>query len=128
MPGFTQLCAEVKPRLFGMVGESTIDEDKLMSVMVPGPRFSWHKTSCKIPMDGFVDTMRAGDGGLVCFVSLCTSKRDHPRIVVRNPLTCRDRALPRLPSRMRPARLCMVQLVMDRDLKCYKVLVLCRLS
>ena len=72
----------------------------------------------------FIETMHAGDGGLLCIVPLNTNKRKHPSsIMVVNPLTTNWRELPELPHALRSVQPSMVQLMMDQKSKSYKVLV-----
>lgn len=63
-------------------------------------------------------TMRATDGGLVCFVCtyLVKNKKERLPILVCNPLTQDRRALPLNTLKAQPR---MVQLVMDRLSKSY---------
>jgi hypothetical protein len=93
-----------------------------------------HKFCHTIAIVGDVDMMRAGDGGLVCVVALKRDflllkkrkkkkKKDFLSIVVFNPLKRQEKRLPNLPDAMGLVLLVMVQLVMDKVSRCYKIIV-----
>ena len=117
---FTRTCSEANPKIFAMVAEGhTYGSVSVRLYDIKANR--WH--SIVYPYHLYhVDTLCAGDGGLVCIVSTATNKKKTPLIItVFNPLTGQCRALPH--QDLRKLQLQMVQLVMDRDTRCYKVIV-----
>ena len=83
----------------------------------------WHKFEMTLQPECDCHTMAACDGGLVCFVSrILDTVADPLRIVVLNPLTKEYKVLPTLAplNKVQPQ---MVQLIMDRETKCYKVVL-----
>ena len=125
-PGFTKLCAERNPNMFALISEgSEYDGDfgPMVIKLYNSKQKGWHKFVHETCVLLVCETMFAGNGGLVCLVCTARDKETYPlTIVVFNPLTRQWRKLPSSSSlsRIQPQ---MVQLVMDRDSKCYKVLV-----
>lgn len=116
---FKMVCADANPKLFAII--SGICFIGKFEVKVYDMKSNtWHATMIDTGYEEPFNTMNAFDGGLVCF--LCTSAQSHVRlpIIVCNPLTRSMRALP-LHAHKGQAR--MLQLVMDRSTKFYKVIV-----
>lgn len=116
---FKMVCADANPKLFAII--SGICFIGKFEVKVYDMKSNtWHATMIDTGYEEPFNTMNACDGGLVCF--LCTSAQSHVRlpIIVCNPLTRSLRALP-LHAHKGQAR--MLQLVMDRNTKFYKVIV-----
>ncbi|KAG0553970.1 hypothetical protein M758_12G055400 [Ceratodon purpureus] len=122
---FMRLCTEVNPRMFAMINR--IYENGTISVRVHDmKRYRWYHFIDRVVMgDEFCShTMCAGDGGLVCIVT--PPGRDNVKkrplvITVCNPLTREQVELPS--HNLCSVRPKMVQLMMDRERKCYKVIV-----
>lgn len=124
---FGRLCAEVRPRLFALITERDIrswDEDDFgkhpVHVYVMKSN-SWHSHEinafdyCKR-----FNVMNASDGGLVCFGCACLRRMTCRLLIVCNPLT---HELRELPEHSIKGDLIMMQLVMDRYTKTYKVIL-----
>jgi hypothetical protein len=122
--GFRRLCAGLqKPNVFALADEAIHSIGVLDIKMFDVEAQKWHKFEMTLQPQFFCETMAACDGGLVCFVSRMLNKVANPLlIVVLNPLTKEYKVLPTLASlnKVQPQ---MVQLIMDRETKCYKVVL-----
>jgi hypothetical protein len=122
--GFRRLSAGLqKPNVFALADEAIHDIGVLSIKMFDVEAQKWHGFEMTLQPEFACDTMAACDGGLVCFVSRMMNKVANPlRIVVLNPLTKEYKVLPTLASlnKVQPQ---MVQLIMDRETKCYKVVL-----
>ncbi|KAG0579574.1 hypothetical protein KC19_4G107500 [Ceratodon purpureus] len=127
LQGFSKVCAEVNPKLFGLLCEGRdYDVAGIMAVRIHDiDSKRWHRFKHNTVFeDQFIVTMNAGDGGLVCVVSLDIGKTENPVVIeVFNPLTKQRRVLPNLPHALSSFQPSMLQLVMDRESATYKVLV-----
>lgn len=124
IPDFMRKWDEINPKTFGMrCDRDDFDDAGIVAVRVyDSDSNKWRKFT-HTSIFGFIDTMHAGDGGLVCIVPLGVDKQKRPMsIVVLNPLTKRWKELPELPHALLSVQLRMVQLVMDRRAKSYKVI------
>lgn len=118
---FTRACAEANPKIVAVVRGGYTQGSVAVSLHdIKTNR--WHMFSEHRVADQHVETLSAGDGGLVCIVSTAKNTQETPLfIAVFNPLTRQRRLLPQ--HALRKLELRMVQLVMDRDTGCYKVIV-----
>lgn len=116
---FKMVCADANPKLFAIISGYCF-KGKFEVNVFDMKSNTWHATTIDTGYEEPFNTMNACDGGLVCF--LCTSAKSHVRlpIIVCNPLTRSMRALP-LHAHKGPVG--MLQLVMDRNTKFYKVIV-----
>ncbi|KAG0618974.1 hypothetical protein M758_4G105900 [Ceratodon purpureus] len=127
LQGFSKVCAQVNPKLFGLLCEAfDYDIAGVMAVRIhDNGSKRWHRFKHNTVFeDQFIVTMNAGDGGLVCVVSLDIDKTENPVVIeVFNPLTKQRRVLPNLPHALSSFQPSMLQLVMDRESATYKVLI-----
>lgn len=116
---FKVVCADANPKLFAIISGFCFT-GKFDVKVYDMKSNTWHATMIDTGYTEPFNTMNACDGGLVCF--LCTSAKSHVRlpIIVCNPLTRSMRALPLHTHKGQPR---MLQLVMDRNTKFYKVIV-----
>jgi hypothetical protein len=117
-PEFMRACSEASPRMLAIIAAEVGNPGSLFVRVFDTTANRWYSSLQPI---GYA-TMCAGDGGLVCSVSTFIEKGEKPfEVIVFNPLT---RVWTELPHHgrcnLQPR---MVQLVMDEDTKCYKVIL-----
>ena len=114
---FKRVAAEAHGKMFARISSRTGSSDHELALHLFDIKSNrWHKLRLSTPEPC---QAMSSDGGLVCIVSRNAS--GPARIMVCNPLTRAWRELPGHEfSMIQP---CMAQLVMNRDTKCYKVLV-----
>jgi hypothetical protein len=124
--GFRRLCASAglqKPNMFALADEALHGMGIVSIKLFDAEAHKWHVFEMTLQPQFYCETMSACDGGLVCFVSRMLNRVANPLlIVVLNPLTKEYKVLPTLASlnKVQPQ---MVQLIMDRETKCYKVVL-----
>ncbi|KAG0559719.1 hypothetical protein KC19_10G125200 [Ceratodon purpureus] len=124
-PSLRRACAVVHPRVFGLVRWNP-KRDAIMTSIFDLKSSEWVDIQLtEFPRDkDYEDAMSAADGGLVCFVPRIGEKLSALPILVYNPLTNDRNFIPKCErSPFGKKRLILVQLVMDEEMKCYKVML-----
>ncbi|KAG0603786.1 hypothetical protein M758_10G120800 [Ceratodon purpureus] len=122
-PSLRRACAVVHPKVFGLVRWDS-NRDTLLTSTFDLKSSEWvdiHLTDFPQGRE-YDDAMLAADGGLVCFVPRIGKKLAALPILVYNPLT-NDRNSIRQGEGYPFGELILVQLVMDEERKCYKVML-----
>lgn len=114
--------AEANPKLFGLLGWDS-DLENFRTRILDVTFKEWHCVDLDFPKgNGYMDSWYACDGGLVCFVPEWEDDDSVPdSVFVCNPLTNSWKKLPDIPLGFKDPVL--VQLVMDRDTSCYRVIL-----
>lgn len=121
---FNQACDEANPKMIALLFGTYVPNRKWIRIFDLTKR-RWYACQFRIGDEENIrwHMMDAYDRGLVCFVSNPKPKNAHPlRIVVMNPLTQVQRELPPL-LHLGSVRPTMVQITVDSETKCYKVIV-----
>ena len=130
---FKRLCAAAHPEMgyrgFGLVGWHYDDKDVMRVTLFDTKSNKWtHVDLTDFPEEKeYEDAMCASDGGLVCFVPIDSRSEKKMAaaalpILVCNPLTSEWKSLPLSPIAGR-RQIILVQLVVDEDTKCYRVIL-----
>ncbi|KAG0556035.1 hypothetical protein KC19_11G020400 [Ceratodon purpureus] len=118
---FKGVFAEANPKLFGFLGWDG-DLDKFRARIVDVTSKECHGIELDFPKgNGYMDSLFACDGGLVCFVPVWEGDFCFKSAFVCNPLTNHWKKLPDIPFGFQ--RIVLLQLVTDSDVICFRVIV-----
>ncbi|KAG0615989.1 hypothetical protein M758_5G081500 [Ceratodon purpureus] len=125
--GFRRLCGRIHVNLCAVMVPGTGSSNLVYDVGLHSSVVSTAWQKLKLGVGQSSNIMSSSDGGLVCFALPIRSPSHGDTLVIRvvNPLTEDCRELPEVHG-MRPHHPTMMKLVVDRNTKCYQVILLAR--
>lgn len=125
--GFRRLCGQIHANLCAVMVPETGSSNLVYNLGLHSSvqSTSWQKLRLSVGKSSNI--MSSSDGGLVCFALPFRSPSNDDSLVIRvvNPLTGDYRELPAVYG-VRPHHPTMMKLVVDRNTKCYQVILLAR--